>query len=201
LIDYVRGKLISAAVGNAIVEVNGIGIGILTPPSENIAAMKPGEIVTLYTRLLIREDEIHLYGFKTAEERKLFNLTLGVSGFGPRLALSLLGLFSVSQLYMAILEENIPQLCRAHGIGKKAAQRLILELKEKLPGVLSPEELATGAVSKSGSSLLDEVTEALCSLGYSPAEAIKAAGKAYEKTKEATREELLKDALKSMAGN
>ncbi len=201
MIDFVRGKLVTAVVGKVVIEVNGVGIGIVTPPSENMVFMQPGEEITLYTRLLIREDEIYLYGFKTAEERTLFNLTLGVSGFGPRLALSLLGLFSVSQLYMAILEENIPQLCRAHGIGKKAAQRLILELKEKLPGVISPQELAVGTVSKSGSSVMDEITEALCSLGYSPAEAIKAAGKAYEDNKEATREELLKVALKSMAGN
>jgi holliday junction DNA helicase RuvA len=199
VIDYIKGVLVACSPGKATVEVGGVGILFDTPPDDNAMKEQVGQEVTIYTRLLIRDDEILIYGFKTAEERKLFNLILSISGFGPRLALSLLAIFTVSQLYVAVLEENVAQLCRAHGVGRKAAQRLILELKEKLPKVISPEELLTGPVSSVGNSLLDEITAALCALGYSPAEAISAAGKAYEQNREATREELLKQALKSMA--
>lgn len=199
MIDYVKGVLVSSTPGKATVEIGGVGISFDTPPEDNAMAGQVGKEVTIYTRLLIRDDEILIYGFKTAEERKLFNLILSISGFGPRLALSLLAVFSVSQLYVAVLEENIAQLCRAHGVGRKAAQRLILELKEKLPKVISPEELVSGPVGTAGSSLLDEITAALCTLGYSPAEAVSAAGKAFEQNREASREELLKQALKSMA--
>ncbi|MCJ7806619.1 MAG: helix-hairpin-helix domain-containing protein, partial [Clostridia bacterium] len=122
-------------------------------------------------------------------------------GFGPRLALSLLSVFTVSQLYVAVFEENIPQLCRAHGVGRKAAQRLVLELKEKLPKAISTEELVAGSVSRAGSSVLNDIAEALCALGYSPGEAAAAVSKVDEQNKEATREELLKLALKSMANS
>lgn len=199
MIDYLKGRLVTASPGKAVIEIGGIAVAIELPPGRDDLFAQVGEEVTIYTRLLIREEEIYLYGFRAAEERKLFNLILTVSGFGPRLALSLLGLFSVSQLYVAVLEENIQQLCRAPGIGRKAAQRLILELKEKLPRVISAEELSVGAAGQAGASVLDDLTEALCALGYSRTEAGAAVSRVVEDNKEASREELLKLALKNMA--
>lgn len=199
MINYIKGKLIDILPGSAVVEVGGVGLSVEMVPSETKMHGSVGQEVTVYTRLMVKEDEIHLYGFSTPEERKLFNLILSVSGFGPRLALSLLGVLTVPQLYVAVLEENIAQLSRAHGVGRKAAQRLVLEIKEKLPKVISAEELVVGPVAVSGSRLLDEVIEALCALGYSQGEAAAAVSKAYEIDKEASREELLKTALKSMA--
>jgi Holliday junction DNA helicase RuvA len=200
MLDYLKGQLVAASLGKAIIEIGGIGITLEMPPEENSLNSKVGQEITLYTRLLIKEDSILLYGFKAAEERKLFNLILSVSGFGPRLALSLLSIFTVSQLYVAVLEENVMQLCRAHGVGRKAAQRLILELKEKLPKVISTEDLMVGQFSPAGKTALDDIVEALCALGYSPAEAATAVSKAAGQHQDATREELLKLALKSMAG-
>ncbi len=199
MIDYIKGILVASAPGKAVLEIGGIGISLDLPPANDGLQKLIGQEVTLYTRLLIKEDELYIYGFQAAEERKLFNLILSVSGFGPRLALSLLGIFTVSQLYVAVLEENIPQLCRAHGVGRKAAQRLVLELKEKLPKVISAEELVTGSLSPTGSSIIDDITEALCALGYSPGEAASAVGGVYEQHKDVSREELLKLALKKMA--
>lgn len=199
MIDYVKGLLVSATPGKAVLEIGGIGISLELPPADDGLHKLVGQEVTLYTRLLIKEDELFIYGFQATEERKLFNLILSVSGFGPRLTLSLLGIFTVSQLYVAVLEENIQQLCRAHGVGRKAAQRLVLELKEKLPKVISAEELVTGSVTASGSSVIDDITEALCALGYSPGEAASAVNRVYEQNKEVSREELLKLALKKMA--
>ncbi len=201
MIDYLKGSLIAVNPGRAILEIGGIGISLEMPPAENGLHALIGQEVTLYTRLMIKEDELFIYGFRAAEERKLFNLILSVGGFGPRLALSLLSIFTVSQLYVAVLEENIAQLCRAHGVGRKAAQRLVLELKEKLPKVISTEELVAGSVSRAGSSVLNDITEALCALGYSPGEAAAAVSKVDEQNKQASREELLKLALKSMANS
>ena len=199
MIEYLTGRLVAATPGKAIIEVGGVGISLDMPPAETDLPGLVGQEVTLFTRLLVKEEEMYLYAFRTAEERKLFNLVIGVSGFGPRLALSLLGLFTVSQLYVAVLEENITQLKRAHGVGQKAAQRLVLELKEKLPQAITSEDLAGQPLGSSGSSVFDDLTEALISLGYSGGEAATAVSKVVEQNEGASREELLKLALKSMA--
>jgi holliday junction DNA helicase RuvA len=199
VIDFIKGRLVTALPGKAVVEVGGVGLSLEMPPAADDLSGRIGEEVILFTRLMIRDDEIVAYGFRAAEERKLFNLVLSVSGFGPRIALSLLSVFTVSQLYVAVLEENIAQLCRAPGVGKKAAQRLILELKEKLPKTISAEELSAGVLASSGSTVFDDITEALCALGYSPGEAAAAVSRVAEENTEASREDLLKLALKSMA--
>jgi len=199
LIEFLKGRLISAVPGNAVLEIGDIGIALQMPPAEDYLSSLVGQDITLYTRLLIKEDEVYIFGFRAAEERKLFNLILSVSGFGPRLALSLLGIFTVSQFYVAVLEENIPQLCRAHGVGRKAAQRLVLEIKEKLPKVISTEDLAVGPVMQAGSSVYEDLTAALNALGYSSAEASAAVSKAIEHNKDLSREDLLKLVLKGMA--
>ncbi len=199
MIDYLKGRLVSAGAGKAVLEIGGVGIALDMPPAEDNFSSLVGQEVTIYTRLIIKEDGAFIYGFRAVEERKLFNLILSVSGFGPRLALSLLGIFTVSQLYVAVLEENIKELCRAHGVGRKAAQRLILEIKEKLPSVISTAELTGGTFASSEKTVLEDITEALCALGYSPGEASAAVSKVVEQNKEGSREELLKLALKSMA--
>jgi len=202
VIDYLTGRLSAVAPGKVVLEIGGVGFSIETPPAENSELQANiGQEVTFYTRVMVKEEEIYIYGFQAAEERKLFNLMLTVSGYGPRLALSLLAIFTVSELYIAVLEENIAQLCRAHGVGRKAAQRLVFELKEKLPKVMSAEEVAAGPVSLTGSSIADDITEALYALGYSGTEAAEAVHKVVGQNKNASREELLKLALKSMAGH
>ncbi len=199
MIEYLTGRLVAANPGKAVIEVGGVGISLDMPPAETDLPALIGQEVTIFTRLLVKEEQMYLYGFRTAEERKLFNLVIGVSGFGPRLALSLLGLFTVPQLYVAVLEENIAQLKRAHGVGQKAAQRLVLELKEKLPQAITSEDLAGQPPGSGGSSVFDDLTEALISLGYSGGEAAAAVSKVVEQNEKASREELLKLALKSMA--
>lgn len=202
MIDYLTGRLSAVAPGKVVLEIGGVGFSIETPSAENSELQANiGQEVTFYTRVMVKEEEIYIYGFQAAEERKLFNLMLTVSGYGPRLALSLLAIFTVSELYIAVLEENIAQLCRAHGVGRKAAQRLVFELKEKLPKVMSAEEVAAGPVSLTGSSIADDITEALYALGYSGTEAAEAVHKVVGQNKNASREELLKLALKSMAGH
>lgn len=199
MIDYLKGRLVSAVPGRAVVDLGGVGLALEMPPGSDDLAGRAGEEITFFTRLLFREDEIYIYGFRTEEQRQLFNLILSVSGFGPRIALSLLGVFSVTDFYLAVLEDNIPFLCRAHGVGRKAAQRLVLELKEKLPQAVSSGELAVERVMPVGSSVSDDIVEALFALGYSRVEAAAAAGKAISQNSEASREDLLRLALKSMS--
>jgi Holliday junction DNA helicase RuvA len=200
MIEYLRGKLVEAVPGKVILEVGGVGLQIETPAAPGEMGPLIGREISLYTRLVLKEDEACLYGFRSVEERNLFNLVTNLSGFGPRLALGLLGVFSAPQFYVAVLEENIPLLCQAPGVGRKVAQRLVLELKEKLPRVIEPATLsldgaAGGAVSSRG-----EVIEALCALGYSRAEAAAAVNRVTGQPDALTKEEILTLALKSMAG-
>ncbi len=202
MIDYLRGRLIAAQPGRVILEVGGVGLSIEIPASSfgDLKQQAGGE-ATLYTRLVLRDDEICLYGFCSEAERNLFNLVMGVSGFGPRLALALIGSFTVSQFYAAIMEENTALLCQAPGVGRKGAQRLVLELKEKLPKVMEQDLLAPSAAAAAGAlSPEDEVVEALCALGYARAEAIAAVKSVSGAGEESGREELLKRALKSIGG-
>lgn len=200
MIEYLSGRLVSTLPGRAVIDLGGVAIGLETPPAADDLPALVGTEVTFFTRLLVRDDELHLYGFRTMEQRKFFNLILGVSGYGPRLALSLLGIFDISGLYLAVLEEDIASLCRAPGVGRKAAQRLVLELKEKLPGTISPAELSAGPLTPPVVSLREDIIEALCALGYSRNEASDATKKAINIDNNGSREELLKIALKGLAG-
>lgn len=197
MIEYLRGKLVAVFAGEAILEVGSMGLSLEIPASPEGLEQLVGTEVLFYTRLLFREDDLRLIGFRTAEERNLFNLITGVSGFGPRLGLSLLGTLTVPQLCAAVLEENIPVLCQAPGVGKKMAQRLIFELKEKLPSLYLPEQRPLAGLE----SPHQEIIEALQALGYSNAAAAAAVNKAMALGEgDLTGEELLRKALNLVAG-
>ncbi|HOL17114.1 MAG TPA: Holliday junction branch migration protein RuvA [Bacillota bacterium] len=202
MIDYLRGRLAAVLPGRVILEVGGVGLSIEIPASSFAElAQQAGSEVTLYTRLVLKEDEICLYGFRSEAERNLFNLVTGVSGFGPRLALALIGSFTASQFCTAVLEENTALLCQAPGVGRKGAQRLVLELKEKLPKVMGSDLPAPSTAATAGAlSPEDEVVEALCTLGYTRVEALAAVKSVSGAGEEGGREELLKRALKSIGG-
>ncbi len=203
MIDYICGPLAEKGTGWVVIEANGIGYRIEVPV--NIAVDKdPADGHTrLYTRMVIREDRVTLFGFTNSEQRNLFSLITGVSGIGPRIALSVLGMMSVSDFYISVLEENIKGLCRIPGVGKKTAQRLILELKEKLPsGTINVNDniqIPAGGVVGSN---IDEALNALCALGYSNEEAVAVMnGVRPDIGPEASTEEILKIALKKIAAS
>ena len=199
MIEYVRGKLVALSPGRAVLEVGATGIALEIPQSAESLEQQLGTEMLFYTRLLFREDEIRLIGFHDAEERDLFNLVTGVSGFGPRLGLSLLGSLNVPQLCAAILGEDIKTLCLAPGVGQKMAQRLIFELKEKVSHLYTPEKAVLAKLDP----LHLEIIEALQGLGYSNLEATAAVNKAKAPAGsggELTGEELLKKALGIIAG-
>ncbi len=202
MIEYIRGRLVESEQGKVIIEVGGTGIQIIVPPSgEPLPAEAVGNPVTYYTRLVYKEDELVLYGFEKPLERDFFNLVIGVSGFGPRLALSMLGMLTLSQIYWAIMGENIHLLCQVPGVGKKISQRLILELRDKLPKIIPAGEIDKQALDGTLSPPEEDLTEALLGLGYSRSEAAAAMAKVHrENTGQISKEEALRLALKSLGG-
>ena len=168
MIASLQGKIESLGSDWAIVNVNGIGFQVYTPTSTLSTLGTAGEEVKLYTHLHLREDNVTLYGFGSAEELWLFQTLISVTGLGPRLALAMLSAMSVDQLTMAIATGSTDLLTTVPGIGKKVAERIILELKEKTGAgwVITP---ATQLAREN-----TDVLAALTSLGYSAAEATKA---------------------------
>jgi Holliday junction DNA helicase RuvA len=168
VISSLQGKLESLGSDWAIINVNGIGFQVYMPTSVLSTLGATGNEVRLYTHLHLREDSMTLYGFASADELWLFQTLLGVSGLGPKLALAMLSALSVEQITMAIATGSTDMLDMIPGIGKKVANRIILELKEKI---------GAGWVVTPATQLAQENTDvlaALTSLGYSAAEAARA---------------------------
>jgi Holliday junction DNA helicase RuvA len=165
MIAGLHGKLESLGSEWAIINVNGIGFQVYVPTSILSTLGTIGEEVKLHTHLHLREDNATLYGFASVEELGLFQTLIGVSGLGPKLALAMLSTMDVEKLTMAIATDSVDLLTEVPGIGKKMAERLILELKEKM----GAGWLATSAAELAQENI--EVVTALTSLGYSVAEA------------------------------
>lgn len=171
---YVKGELTYSDQAVAVVECAGVGYRLtISLITSDVLSRKRGEIVRLFTHLSVREDGIELFGFLSEEERNVFNLLIGVSGVGPKAAMSLLSMFSPDKLIFAVGTEDVKSLARANGIGSKTAARIVLELKDKVSGDLfrqsgataaSPDGTLFDAPKKSGK--LAEATEALTALGY-----------------------------------
>lgn len=195
MIATVRGELRARGSDSVIVEVGGVGFYLEVPLSTLEDLGDVGESVRLYTRLLVRDDALALYGFSSPEELDLFDLLLGVSGIGPKLALALLSTISAESARLAIAREDIDSLVRVPGIGRKTASRLVLELKGKID--ISRLALAgTTAVSPEQSELLDVLT----SLGYSTAEARAAVASLPPEAMDLSLEERIRLALQYFGG-
>ncbi|GMU54710.1 MAG: Holliday junction ATP-dependent DNA helicase RuvA [Candidatus Xenobia bacterium] len=138
MIAFVRGPVAEVSQGLAVVDVGGVGLAVRVPDPIS-QRLEPGDEVRLATFLVVREDELSLYGFSSNRERELFKLVLTISGIGPKLGLKLLSHLSPGQLAAAILEEDVRSLTRVPGVGAKTAKRLIVELSEKI-AALSPGE-------------------------------------------------------------
>jgi Holliday junction DNA helicase RuvA len=167
VIASLRGKLQAFGADWAVIDVNGVGFKVFMPTSTLAELGRKGEEVELYTHLYLREDNAALYGFSTPEELGLFQTLIGVSRLGPKLALAMLSAMSAEKLAMAIATGSADLLAEIPGVGKKTAQRIILELKEKIGAgwAAPPPELAQENA---------DVLAALTALGYSVREASRA---------------------------
>lgn len=195
--EYIRGQFQGISKDYVVIELNNIGYKIFTSGNTMSNMPKVGDEVLLYLEQIVREDFIALYGFTTREELEMFKLLLSINGVGAKAALSLLSISTVNNLKYAIMMGDEKHITRAPGIGKKTAQRIILELKDKLkPDELTSEEgqLIEGINDNSDYSFnINETLSALMALGYTEKEAQKALEK-VDKT--LSIENMIKESLK-----
>ena len=201
MITFLAGKLAAALPTQAIIDVNGVGYEVLIPLSSYDRLPAVGQPVNVLTHLHVREDAHLLYGFMSAAERDLFRLLVNnVSGIGPKLALAVLSGMSVGNFKSAVVNNDVASLAKISGLGKKTAERIVLELKDKR-GVAAAWEAASAAHAPTAEeSQANEAVLALIALGYKQVDAHKAVRELQEKQPEiATAEDLVKHALKRIA--
>ena len=194
---YLEGTVTLMEPGLAVIDCGGVGYACSTT-TYTLAGVKLNARARLYTYCSIREDAFDIYGFSTKDERDCFLRLLAVSGVGPKAALSILSILSPDQFRLAVITQDEKSLTRAAGVGKKVAQRILLELKEKLGAAELPDASGGGAgVAVAHGSAVAEATAALASLGYSQAE-IGAALKTVANAETLSAEQLVRQALRAM---
>ena len=173
MITSVSGPVLAVGPTSAVVEVGGLGVLTLCSPN-TVAGLRIGARVTLATSLVVREDSLTLYGFASPDEREFFELLLTATGVGPKLAQAALAVLSPDELRTAIATENLVLLCKVPGIGRKGAQRMVIELKDKINAVL----LSGGGLSTAGSPAgwREQVAQGLQGLGWTARDAEAACG-------------------------
>lgn len=197
MIAYLEGKLVEKNPTFLIVEVNGVGYSVNIPISTYSNLGEIGQMVKVLTHQQVREDELKLFGFSTRQEKALFELLISVNGVGPKVALGILSCIPADGFQRSVLQEDLDALTTISGVGRKTAQRLVVELKEKLSKMdLGGTEVAVGKDSIAYPAA-DEAALALMSLGYTKAEARKALERVIADASETLSvEELIKRALK-----
>lgn len=199
MISYIRGELAAIETDKVIVDVGGVGYGIYMSARGMSLLPHPGHEVKLHTYLNVREDAMHLFGFLTRDDLEIFKLVIGVSGIGPKGGLGILAALSPDEIRFAVLSGDVKAICQAPGIGKKTAEKLIIELKDKL----TIEDALTHAAPDSSKgiqgasgSVQSEAVQALVALGYGSTESLRAVKQT--ETGLDSVEDVLKEALKKM---
>ncbi len=192
MIAHLAGTLFHKQVQRLVVDVGGVGYELQVPLSTLYVVGEPGSTVSLHVHTHVREDAIQLFGFATAPELALFDRLIGVSGIGPKLALAVLSGIEPPELARAIRQGDVARLTGIPGVGKKTAERLVVELRDRLPPDLAPQVPVSAA-----DQVRDDVLSALANLGYQRAAAEKAfervAGHAGERAFESLLREVLRD--------
>ncbi len=196
MITQLRGLLIHALPTQAIIDVQGIGYEVLIPMSTYDKLPAPDQPCTLLTHLIVREDAHILYGFATADERDLFRLLIhNVSGIGPRTALQILNALSTEQFRTAVIQGDSTLISKIKGIGKKTAERIIIELRDKV-GISATWQASAASQHTPADRASTDAILALVALGYKQAEAVTAVKQAQQISPQADSEALLREALK-----
>lgn len=196
MISYIRGELIALTEDKVLVDVNGMGYGIFMPVTMMSTLPKVGSIVKIHTYLNIREDAMQLFGFLTSDDLTIFKLVIGVNGIGPKGGLGILSVLSPNDLRFAVASGDVKAISSAPGIGKKTAEKLIIELKDKLhleDALVQGEDLEhSNPVNRDS----DEAVQALVALGYDMSASLKAVRQVANKDGALGTEDILKQALK-----
>ena len=195
MISYLRGKLAFKAPMQAVIDVGGVGYGISISLVTYDQLPILGEEVLLFTHMHVREDRMELFAFADEGEREVFEMLIGVSGIGPSLALTILSGMSLRDLQESIVHERVSELTGIKGIGKRTAERLVLDLRDKIS--LSADVSEGKTQDETGSDISEEAAMALMALGMTPSEARQAVRKAIERNgSDLTVQQLIKFALK-----
>lgn len=198
MIGYLEGKLRDKSPEYIIVDVHGVGYMVQVPLSTFYDLPELGQTVSLNIHTHVREDAIQLYGFRTAAEREMFLLLTTVNGVGPRLAVNILSGISPDDIRMVVMQQNPARLRNIPGVGKKIAERIMLELRDKLKAKETGD--GTAIPLPAGSDVYSDAFSALLNLGYRPAEAEKALNKARQQFGDSLPlEKLLKESLRFLA--
>ena len=203
MIAYLNGILAEIEEENIVIEVNGIGYNVRIPAGMAGRLPQIGEVVKLYTYTSVREDAIGLYGFLSRDDLNMYRQLITVSGIGPKGGLSVLSAMSADELRMAVISQDAKAIAKAPGVGTKTAQRIILELKDKISledtaMMREVNQVPQGSMLTIKSQAQTEAVEALTALGYSSSEALRAVKAVLQETPDLDVEALLKAALKKM---
>lgn len=198
MISYIRGELADVTENKIIVDVNGVGYGIFMPQSSMNLLPPCGREVKIHTYLNVKEDAMQLFGFFGKDDLEVFKLVISVNGIGPKGGLALLSQLSPDELRFAVFSNDVKAISGAQGIGKKTAEKLILELKDKLKledALEKAEDSIPVSMSAGTQNIQNDAVSALVALGYGSTEALKAV-RQVEITEDMQVEEVLKLALK-----
>lgn len=196
---YITGKLIESGPQEVVIDVQGIGYRIFVPVNLLSQLPQVGNSIKLHTSFVIRENFQALYGFLSQSERLLFDTLINLNGVGPKLALSVIGHLPLESLREAVTRKDLTTVSRVPGIGKKMAERMVIELRDKLPALFSKEESqerSKGRLDSSSFQLCQDATSALMNLGYSQPKAQKALEVVLEGQPSLNLPNLIKEALK-----
>ena len=170
MIAQLTGVVVQVGPTSAIIEVGGFGVQAVCSPN-TVAGLRLGQRATLATSLVVREDSLTLYGFASTDEREFFELLLTATGVGPKLAQTALAVLTPEELRRAIATENLVQLCKVPGIGRKGAQRIVIELKDKINTGAQPEDSPPAAGPPTPAAWRGQVMQGLQGLGWSARDA------------------------------
>ena len=198
MIAHLRGRILDKHPNRIVVDVNGVGYDVAVPLSTFYGLGEPGAEIALRVHTHVREDALLLYGFATALEQELFERLIGISGIGPKVALAVLSGIEPLELVRAIQRGDLARLTAIPGVGKKTSERIVLELRDRLPRAQVMAGVTGGAVPEPPA-VRDDVLSALMNLGYHRPLAEKAVDAAIKTTPDGGFERMLKQALRELA--
>lgn len=200
MIAHIQGRLQYKSPENLIIDVDGIGYQVYVPLTTFYELPDVGNTVALHIHTHVREDALQLYGFQAPEEKTLFVRLMGVAGIGPRLAVNILSGISPAELAECLGQGNLARLISIPGVGRKTAERIMVEMRDKLSALAADRDVALSVKSAADEAVINDAISALVNLGYKKGVARKAIDEAIERLEgEVNLEGLLKESLRALA--